>query len=484
LNADVYAPLSQLNADAVYFLMSGNWKNELRSNRWHFARQWSRYLPVTMLQPELDCGAETRSESVDGIANCRLLYIRASRWGTDSWVDADQIEQVYRDMRTRNICRPILWLYNPNLVSLFATIPAVARIVHATESYFDWEGARQTFLNKLRLCGAIADLIIPVSSGVESCFRTNVKQSNYLLLTNGCDYETYSRGSPDQYLTDLKSNFKRIAIYAGNINERLDYQLLLRCAQSMPGVCFALFGPVSFLTLSEANLWNSVIRLPNVRYMGAVEPDRIPDLYAAADVGIIPYKETPFIRDRGFALKALEMIAAGLPVISTMMRPMLGVSNELQVAEQSEEFLEALSKADRSKLSSMQQVAMREVASRYDYGRRFPDVVGATKNIIGLNPAPRARLEEYRQALSSGELGISIGSDARVPDFCGDDPQVYLTSLMKALRVDRSVTARYLRRIRSSSLASAAHRSIISSPSATALVRFAKNWLPSSRRSR
>ena len=41
--------LSGFQADAVYFMMWGGWKTELRSNRWHFARQWSRYLPVIML---------------------------------------------------------------------------------------------------------------------------------------------------------------------------------------------------------------------------------------------------------------------------------------------------------------------------------------------------------------------------------------------------------------------------------------------------
>ena len=87
--------LRDIQADAIYFLMWSGWKRELRSNRWHFAKQWSQHLPVIMLQPEVDAGKPVRSEVVDGIANCRLLYMRAGWGGVETWSDADRIEQIF-----------------------------------------------------------------------------------------------------------------------------------------------------------------------------------------------------------------------------------------------------------------------------------------------------------------------------------------------------------------------------------------------------
>lgn len=462
--------LREVQADAIYFMMWGGWKGELRSNRWHFAKQWSRYLPVVMLQPELEVGKPARSEFVNGIENCRLLYIRTSRWGADTWTDADQIDQIYSDMKSKNIRRPIFWLYNPYLAAAFASIPAVARVIHATESYFDWADMEPAFLNRLRLCGEIADLIIPVSEGVQACYRSNIPHAKYYLLTNGCDYNSYSSGKQDGIVLALKRQFHRVAIYAGNINERLDYGLIWSCAQSAPHTCFVFFGPVSFLPNEDAVLWESVVELPNVRYMGAVNPDRIPDLYAAADVGVIPYKDTINIRESGFALKALEMLAAGLPVVSTMMRPLVGVSNELHVNEQSSEFVSVLSRVDRRHLSPSQQQGMREVSLRYDYEERFPLALAAIKDAVGSAPALRIRLKEFVQALATGELGIVIEPERVWPDFDGNVPS-YLGNLTKALRTDRSMQEFLLRKIRSSSAALALHRFLRSSPAATAVLR-------------
>jgi glycosyltransferase involved in cell wall biosynthesis len=398
--------LRDLRADAIYFLMSGGWKGELRSNRWHFAQQWSRYLPVTLLQPELDARKPSRSELVDGIANCRLLYIRAGRWGADTWVDADQIEQIYSDMQSRNVRRPVLWLYNPNLVGAFASLPAVARVVHATESYFDWTNANPAFLSRLRLCGEIADVIIPVSEGVQACYRRYLPHARYHLLTNGCDYQSYSSGQPDPLLSALKPEFKRLAIYAGNINERLDYRLLCDCALQEADTCLVFVGPVSSLARQDAALWSRVTGLSNVRYLGAVEPDRIPDLYAAADVGIIPYKDPVYIRESGFALKALEMLAAGLPVVSMMMRPLIGISKQLYVTENSDEFMSNFAAVDRRNLSLSQQAEMREVSLRYDYESRFPLALAAIRDAVGRKPQPCVRLGEFCRDLSTGELGV------------------------------------------------------------------------------
>jgi glycosyltransferase involved in cell wall biosynthesis len=462
--------LIDLQADAIYFLMSGSWKGELRSNRWHFAKQWSRYLPVTMLQPELDAGKPARSEVVDGIANCRLLYIRTGWWCPDTWVDADQIEQIHSDMRARNFRRPILWLYNPNLVGAFASIPAVARVVHATESYFDWANIDLTFLNRLRLSGEIADVIIPVSEGVQACYQKNLPHARYQLLTNGCDYQAYSSGKPDQLVSALKSRFKRVAIYAGNINERLDYRLIFDCARRLEQTCLTFFGPVSFLRHEDAALWSNVTELPNVRYMGPVEADRIPGFYAAADVGIIPYKDTVYIRESGFALKALEMIAAGLPVVSTMMRPLAGVSKQLHITEGTDEFLAALVKVDRRNLSPREQQEMRDVSRRYDYESRFPLVLIAIRDAVGRAPKLRVGFREFARTLSSDKLGVVADVEPDSTSFAGDVPS-YLQNVIDALRVDGSVREVLVRKIRSSSMASMLHQCLRSSPAAAAILR-------------
>jgi glycosyltransferase involved in cell wall biosynthesis len=55
-------------------------------------------------------------------------------------------------------------------------------------------------------------------------------------------------------------------------------------------------------------------RLRNVRLLGAVEPARVPDLYAGADAGVVPLRDRP-IFDGALPTKLFEVLAAGRPAI-------------------------------------------------------------------------------------------------------------------------------------------------------------------------
>ncbi len=53
----------------------------------------------------------------------------------------------------------------------------------------------------------------------------------------------------------------------------------------------------------------------NVDYRGWVEPARLPELFALADVALVPMNDTLINRARGLA-KLLELMAAGLPIVA------------------------------------------------------------------------------------------------------------------------------------------------------------------------
>ena len=79
--------------------------------------------------------------------------------------------------------------------------------------------------------------------------------------------------------------------------------------------------------------WKLLRAQPNVRYLGAVEPERLPGLYAASDLGLLPYKRTPLLVQSGFPLKALEMAATGVPMASTLLEPLAGLARAIRVTE-------------------------------------------------------------------------------------------------------------------------------------------------------
>jgi glycosyltransferase involved in cell wall biosynthesis len=306
-------------ADAIYFLMAGGWARELRSNRWHYASRWARHLPVVLVQ-EVNDGSELSgaTEPEPRIPNCRVLYVRSanSPSGLDFLYQPTQARQIYADMQAHGIKRPILWIYSSNYVESYSLIPAVLRVHHASENYFSFDHNPPGYLRRLRAVLKQSDLVIAVSEGVAAAYRRHAG-SRLEVVNNGCDYPFYARGGKDAALAEARKRYRKLAVYAGNINERLDFTLIERCVRECADVFFAFFGPVAGLSGADRRIWERLLSASNCKYFGTAEVDRLPGIYGTADVGLMPYKQTPPLVDNLFPLKCFEMQATGLPVVTT-----------------------------------------------------------------------------------------------------------------------------------------------------------------------
>ena len=97
-------------------------------------------------------------------------------------------------------------------------------------------------------------------------------------------------------------------------------------AARRPEIGFVFAGPISLKSLSVQQRHvcaDALLRRSNVRILGRLPPEDLPALYWGCDVGILPYRtDMPMLVENGFPLKALEMAAAGLPVVSSLMKPL------------------------------------------------------------------------------------------------------------------------------------------------------------------
>jgi glycosyltransferase involved in cell wall biosynthesis len=378
------------DADVVYFLMYPGWDRELRSNRWHYARRWAQVLPVVLVQPtEETPGPSLTVRKESRIENCRVLQLQTSDYGASYLQDVlVQVGQLTADMEMCRKRRALLWCYNPMLVGLYAALPAVGRVFHASENYFDFPNPPRFFIQCQRSAVQISDLTVAVSGGVATALRDNVPGARIEIVTNGCDYTEYSSYRADEQLRTVGEKWERVAIYAGNINARIDFVLLQRCVAANPRVLHVLVGPVAGLDAADAARWGGLLVEPNVKHLGEQDPKDLPGLYGAADVGIVPYKQTRMLVENGFPLKVLEMCATGLPVVSTFMKPIVGLTEGLVVARDHDDFLATLSATSRAGLTDAQKEAMSQTCRRHDYDRKFETVLSLLMGIGGPTPPP------------------------------------------------------------------------------------------------
>ncbi len=364
--------LAHIGADSVYMLLHKGWHEEARSNRWHFATRWARHLPVVLVCPETVWPRGIR-KAEDRIKNCRILEV-PSNFGP-VWGDVSQLQvaQILADMRASGAKRPLLWLYNAYFTEAFAVLPAIARVHHVTENYFDYQSwPPAPYLERIKFVSSIADLNVAVSEGCAKPLEEFVQPGRILVATNGCDFADYGQpGPPDPEALSLRESFRRLAVYGGNINERIDFDLVRRLADASCDTRL-LFVGANKLGPAGATEFSELLARPNVSALGAVDPDRLPSIYRAADLGFIPFVRDKLISENGFPLKTLEMAATGLPVVSTLMRPLLPHSPPLAVTTSNDEFVAAFLRAEREPLLSS---TLRELARANDYDSRFATIV-------------------------------------------------------------------------------------------------------------
>jgi glycosyltransferase involved in cell wall biosynthesis len=393
------------DADSVYFLMSPGWNDELRTNRWHYASRWARHLPVVLVQPSRTTLRSAHIQPETRIPGCEILDIGGAvpRPGY-LHRSFGQSGQVMEHMRQRQHTRPILWIYNPRLAGVYAAVPAVARVFHATENYFDFDWVPDFFFTQLEATLALSDLVVAVSQGVAASLAPHLRPERLAVVTNGCDGRQYSVDGPtDTELAAVGNGFERIAIYAGTVNNRLDFGLLDRAAETSPDTLIAIYGPVVNLGPGDAAIWRRVLRRANVESFGPTDPERLPALYRTADVGIIPYKTVPLIVRNGFPLKALEMSATGLPIVASRMEPLVGLAAAIVIAEDEASFLDAFATANRESLTQSDRDELASVCRRNDYDVKFADVLRRLQSIDEGEPHTRIDVLVERLGLDAAE---------------------------------------------------------------------------------
>lgn len=355
---------------------------------------------MTVLQP---CQREPRRQAAAGssIENCEVLPVLRPR-GETTYPLSGLVEaaQVMEHMAQRGHARPLLWSYNPWLATLYAAVPAVVRVYHASENHFDFEGMPELFYRELEAALRVSDLVIPVSSGVADGIRSRVPEAKLAVVTNGCDTTCYGpSGAASDELAARPEGVTRVAVFAGNINARVDFALVERTARSNSGTLLVFAGPVGPLDEDDAATWQRVLNLENVRHLGRMAPDELAALYRSADLGFIPYRRQSWIVRNGFPLKTLEMAGTGLPVVASHMQPIVGLAAAIAVAEDDGAFLESFASLSRATLTDEERLELLEAAAANDYDRKFEEVVDHVVGSIPVGGTAHTRLDDLLLAL-------------------------------------------------------------------------------------
>lgn len=356
--------------DAVVMLTMNDWLAEPVGTHYHFATRFAKQVPVYYVQPDMFGGDGWNIQDI-GIPNLKLVHVNSA-------CDERQVDVLQDVLAHLGVERPILWANNPHMWRAVEALPSVLRVYHSTEEYLKAEGVDDLVADLKRLLPMVE--LVPSTSRaqVEHLVALGLGDFVPLPLPNGCDFGFWGLGEDELGTLLAQPPVKRV-VYQGNINRRLDFELLEKLACLLDDFEFAFFGrtdaPRDFKQLRKA--------CPNVKWLGELPLDALRGRCRDGAVAIIPFKATDEFLSTT-PLKSFEYLALGLPVVCSNFAELRQYGDMFAICNTAEEWAEAIRTRWQSRWDEAAVRARVACAKATDYDARFAELMDY---LAGLAPA-------------------------------------------------------------------------------------------------
>lgn len=246
--------------------------------------------------------------------------------------------QVRRAARKAGITNPLVWVACPPGQPVVDALDPVGVVYQRTDRFEEFKGVDPQRISKFdRLLKDRADVTLFCSSWLMDQEREQPREAAF--VDHGVDYAPFeAAGLGETEPPDDTYGLPRPVVgFIGGIDAHtFDPDLFLEVAKAVPEATFMLVGGCS---LPEG--W---CELPNVRLLGQRPYNEVPGYMAAADVLIMPWNRSEWIRACN-PVKLKEYLAVGRPIVSTPFPELERYEGLVRVGETAEQFAQHVREA-------------------------------------------------------------------------------------------------------------------------------------------
>lgn len=256
---------------------------------------------------------------------------------------------------------PVVWTFLPNLVALDALRAMRGR--RALAVYYCVADFTQLADDPAAASRAEVDLLCEVdlvfAGGAVLARRLGAAHSRVRRASYSVGDAFFDRpAATDDRLAAIPR--PRVG-YVGGLHHHVDTDLLGGVVRAMPDAQFVFLGP------QVSELW-SVRGAPNTHFLGQRPYSELPALVDAFDVGLVPYRLTPFT-ETVWPTKLHEYLARGKPAVSTPLAEVIALGYDpidVRIAATAHETVDAI----RALLASDDRGRERRRALAWDHSWR------------------------------------------------------------------------------------------------------------------
>jgi glycosyltransferase involved in cell wall biosynthesis len=246
--------------------------------------------------------------------NVTILRLQFPAW---RWFDGPFVDRERRRLVKEFLAGPgagqfenaVQWFYDPMAVpSFLGQMDEIGTVYDCMDELSKFRGAPPQIRARERRLLAAADVVF---AGGHKLWQSK-KLHNENCHFYGCGVDVTHFGKAREADTNIPGDIaalrKPVLGYFGVIDERMDYELLVKLAEANPDWSIAMVGP----TLKV----DKVPQRPNLHWLGQKNYTELPAYCKAFDVCMMPFalnEATEFINPT----KALEYMATGKPIVSS-----------------------------------------------------------------------------------------------------------------------------------------------------------------------
>ncbi|MCI0656004.1 MAG: glycosyltransferase [Acidobacteria bacterium] len=268
------------------------------------------------------------------------------------------LPSLWRILRERGFGRvDLLWLATGSpMLPLLRRVPhekSLYRLSDDTSAFPDTPGSYRALEEEV-----LPRVDVVVATAASLAERASRLGSRVLLLPNGVDGSRFMGVARRDEVLGRPGRLGRI-VYVGALDSWFDWRKVLALSRAFPEAEILLAGPIR-MDISWAK------GLPNVRLIGPVSPQEVPQMLAGSDVGIIPFVDSPLTRSI-HPVKLYEYFAAGLPVVASDLDEIRRIGSPALLAKSEAEWVESV-KAAWARHRREEALAF---AAHHDWSKRF-----------------------------------------------------------------------------------------------------------------
>lgn len=204
--------------------------------------------------------------------------------------------------------------YNVAFPTLHRQLRPAMTVYHCVDPLIEPYQTRHGLINEEIL---VKDVDMVISTSKELCNKKGLLNKRSFFSPNAANISHSQKAlDPKLSVADILSGIKKPVIgYFGNIERRIDYELVKSLIKDNPDKNFVFIGPVDRYYANEEDY-----KYPNIFFKGPVPYDLMPAVLKGFDVAIIPFKKDE-VSNNIFPLKLFEYLGSGKPVVSTDFNP-------------------------------------------------------------------------------------------------------------------------------------------------------------------